>query len=128
MKCSVSKMLPNSFSKWFSPKMDLNNSRRRRHDELDSEDDDTERNRSPIVVSHSSTQIESRNNNDLVRMATAPPNKKLKLNTVIASNLFINFYHLDGFGLIFCLSFKFLIAHSKHIQFRITSQFTFNTT
>lgn len=85
MKCSVSKMLPNSISKWLSPKVDAQNSRRRRHDDLDSEEEDTEQNRS-LAFGNVPSSLVSRSNNfaqgSAVTVAAAPPTKRQRIFTV----------------------------------------------
>lgn len=77
MKFGVSKILPNSLSKWLSPKVDANTARRRRHDELDSDDEQAQRNSSPIA---SVSDERFRGTHDLA--AAPPPNKRKKTFTV----------------------------------------------
>lgn len=73
MKFGVSKILPNSLSKWLSPKVDANTARRRRHDEMDSDDDHANRTSSPLA---SVSDERHRGNPDLA--AAPPPNKRKK--------------------------------------------------
>lgn len=76
MKFGVSKILPNSLSKWLSPKVDGNSARRRRHDELDSDDEQANRNSSPLAsVSNERYQVTP-------ELAAPPPNKRKKIFTV----------------------------------------------
>lgn len=76
MKVGVSKILPNSLSKWLSPKVDANNARRRRHDEIDSDDDPANRTSSPLA-SGSNVRYQS-----TPESTAPPPNKKKKTFTV----------------------------------------------
>lgn len=84
MKRRVSQILPDTFSKWLSPKTDLNNSRRRRYEEIESEIDNTMLDRNNSLSSPlTSTLLESRNNNSITGlMSNTPPNKKQKLYSV----------------------------------------------
>lgn len=73
MKFGVSKILPNSLSKWLSPKVDA---RRRRHEEMDSEDESTNRNDLPLAA------LAGSHYQDTPQLAAPPPNKKKKIFTV----------------------------------------------
>lgn len=80
MKFGVSKILPNSLSKWLSPKVDANSARRRRHDELDSDDEQTNRNSSPLAsVSNDRYQLTP-------ELTQPPPNKRKRTFTVSTIN------------------------------------------
>lgn len=76
MKFGVSKILPNSLSKWLSPKVDANTARRRRHDELDSDDEQAQRNSSPIA------SVSDERYRGTLDSAAPPPNKRKKTFTV----------------------------------------------
>lgn len=73
MKFGVS-LLQNSFSKWLSPKVE-GIGRRRRHEEMDSDDESINRNISPVVATGSTYQTTP-------QLAAPPPNKKKKTFTV----------------------------------------------
>ena len=76
MKFGVSKILPNSLSKWLSPKVDANSARRRRHDEIDSDDEQARQNSSPLAsVSNEMYQTTP-------ELPAPPPNKRKKIFTV----------------------------------------------
>lgn len=83
MKCSVSKILPTTISKWLSPNVDTQNNRRRRYDELDSEEDDTYRNQ---PTAHGNVPV-------LQRAATtgaiAPPTKRQRIITVSFPSIYL---------------------------------------
>lgn len=79
MKFGVSKILPNSISKiskWLSPKVD-GNSRRRRHDEIDSEDDGDSSPSQPLPI-----QQRTGGNYQLGGLSVPPPSKKQRTFTV----------------------------------------------
>lgn len=85
MKFGVSKILPNSLSKWLSPKVDGNNGRRRRHEEIESDDSDTSRNASPIISTAQNPLLMNRRNNINYHNAPqsmVPPTKKQKTTSV----------------------------------------------
>lgn len=90
-------MLPNSISKWLSPKVDAQNNRRRRHDELDSEEEETEQNRS-TAFGNISTPLVSRNNNYAQGAAStvtaAPPNKRQRIFTVSSAPFVSHNFHI----------------------------------
>ncbi|XP_055303335.1 nuclear pore complex protein Nup153-like [Sitodiplosis mosellana] len=72
MKFGVSKILPNSLSKWLSPKVDATTARRRRYNEIDSDEDGGTRDGSPsVTVTDSRYQTTP-------QLAAPPPNKKKK--------------------------------------------------
>lgn len=75
MKFGVSKILPNSISKWLSPRVD-GITRRRRHDELESEEDDD------ASPSQRTTQIRPGSNHQTVGISAPPPSKKQRTYTV----------------------------------------------
>lgn len=95
MKFGVSKILPNSLSKWLSPKVDMSNARRRRHEEMDSEDEIPNRNElllgAPVSSQYQTTP----------QLAAPPPNKKKKTFTV--SFIFVMFFH-SNFVFFFCFT------------------------
>lgn len=92
MKFGVSKILPNSLSKWLSPKVDKNNGRRRRHEEIESDDSDVGQNTSTVH----NTLNESRNNclNYQNAQKLVPPTKRQRTTLVSLGNNFLehNFY------------------------------------
>lgn len=71
MKFGVSKILPNSLSKWLSPKVDGNNGRRRRHEEIESDESDSSRGISLLTAQESAVMRQ----NDL-HLTQVPPSKK----------------------------------------------------
>lgn len=81
MRTHVSKILPNSLSKWLSPKTEANNSRRRRREELDTDDED---NNGANLQPSGTTSTHNRVNNtvDSVAINSSPPNKRKKLLSV----------------------------------------------
>lgn len=83
MKFGVSKILPNSLSKWLSPKVDATTARRRRHDEIDSDDENANRTSSPLV-----STLDERYQ-ATPQLGAPPPNKKKKTFTVSVRNGFI---------------------------------------
>lgn len=84
MKVGVSKILPNSLSKWLSPKVDASIARRRRHDEIDSDDETANRNESPLAIATDSRYQTT------PQLGAPPPNKKKKIFTVSNSPFFIS--------------------------------------
>lgn len=76
MKFGVSKILPNSLSKWLSPKVDASTARRRRHEEIDSDEDGGTRDGSP------SANVTDSRYQTTPQLAAPPPNKKKKTFTV----------------------------------------------
>lgn len=119
VKCSVSKMLPSSISKWLSPKVDVqNNNRRRRRDEVDSDDDETERNPS-LTRANRLPSFLSRTNTDSAPtpVATAPPTKRPRIFEVRISNLFLRFWDiLIIFFTFLCVCRNNSPAYSIHIR------------
>lgn len=84
MKFGVSKILPNSISKiskWLSPKVD-GNSRRRRHDEIDSEDEAD----SPPSQQTLPIQQRTGGNHQMGGVSVPPPSKKQRTFTVCILN------------------------------------------
>lgn len=71
MKFGVSKILPNSLSKWLSPKVDGNNGRRRRHEEIESDESDTSRGISLLTAQQTAVLRQ----ND-IHSTQVPPSKK----------------------------------------------------
>lgn len=76
MKFGVSKILPNSLSKWLSPKVDVSSARRRRHEEMDSDDENANRNSSPLA------SVSDERYQTTPQLGAPPPNKKKKTFTV----------------------------------------------
>lgn len=76
MKFGVSKILPNSLSKWLSPKVDTNN-RRRPYSEIESDED-----ASPSIPSQLLSQANSPNSQTATQSSIAPPSKRQKIFTV----------------------------------------------
>lgn len=72
MKSRVSNILPNSLSKWLSPKVDATTARRRRHEEMDSDEDVGARDDSPLNAMTNSRYQQT------PQLAAPPPNKKKK--------------------------------------------------
>lgn len=81
MKFGVSKILPNSLSKWLSPKVDATSARRRRHDEIDSDDENANRTISPLA-SASDERYQA-----TPQLGAPPPNKKKKTFTVSKNSI-----------------------------------------
>lgn len=76
MKFGVSKIFPNSLSKWLSPKVDETTARRRRHEEIDSDEDGGARDDS------TSANVTDSRYQTTPQLAAPPPNKKKKTFTV----------------------------------------------
>lgn len=77
MKVGVSRILPKSFSKWLSPKVDVTNARRRRHEEMDSDEDGAVRVDGSPAATLSDIRYQT-----TPQLAAPPPNKKKKTFTV----------------------------------------------
>lgn len=77
MKFGVSKILPNSLSKWLSPKVEGNNGRRRRHEEIESDESDLSRGISLLRAQQSALMRQ----ND-IHSTQVPPSKKQRTITV----------------------------------------------
>lgn len=81
MKFGVSKILPNSLSKWLSPKVDATTARRRRHEEIDSDEDAPATDGSPLA------SVAGNRYQTTPQLAAPPPNKKKKTFTVSKTQL-----------------------------------------
>lgn len=81
MKFGVSKILPNSLTKWLSPKVDGNNGRRRRHEEIDSDESYTMATTSSAPHPIIGSRINNRNYYDAAQ-SMVPPTKKQRTTSV----------------------------------------------
>lgn len=72
MKVGVSRILP-SISNWLSPKVDVTNARRRRHEEIDSDDD-----AGAVRGNFPATTATDIRYQTTPQMSAPPPNKKKK--------------------------------------------------
>lgn len=111
MKFGVSKLLQNSLSKWLSPKVEVGTGRRRRHEEIDSDDEPINQNTSPATT----VALDSRYQ-QTPQLAAPPPNKKKKTFTV----RIVNDTHFD---LVFF--YLFSMSNESHNHIRLLFIFRF---